>query len=328
MIFSYGSPVYGTIDPTPFVALFFTLLFGMMFGDLGQGLVFLLAGILMAFNVIKVAGWNKFAPIFIAIGVTSSVMGLITGEFFTNETVLRPFALWVTGLFGNPHAPILKLMPQSDPSSVKIMFLVFGIAVAVGFLINTVGLVINIVNKFMLKKWGEALFGKSGLSGALFFWYVVVFAVRIAFFSHVPAVYDWIVIGITLFFASFSHPFERLLKGEKPVENGLGSLLITGIVELIEVISNYLSNTVSFLRVGAFAIAHAVLGFIINFMTEIAAAPLGVLVLIIGNVIVIVLEGMIVAIQVVRLQYYEFFGKFFNETGSEFSPLVFHYGNK
>lgn len=63
-------------------------------------------------------------------------------------------------------------------------------------------------------------------------------------------------------------------------------------------------------------------------MTEIAAAPLGVLVLIIGNVIVIVLEGMIVAIQVVRLQYYEFFGKFFNETGSEFSPLVFHYGNK
>ena len=256
------------------------------------------------------------------------MMGLITGEFFTNETVLRPFALWVTGLFGNPHAPILKLMPQSDPSSVKIMFLVFGIAVAVGFLINTVGLVINIVNKFMLKKWGEALFGKSGLSGALFFWYVVVFAVRIAFFSHVPAVYDWIVIGITLFFASFSHPFERLLKGEKPVENGLGSLLITGIVELIEVISNYLSNTVSFLRVGAFAIAHAVLGFIINFMTEIAAAPLGVLVLIIGNVIVIVLEGMIVAIQVVRLQYYEFFGKFFNETGSEFSPLVFHYGNK
>ena len=328
MIFSYGSPVYGTIDPTPFVALFFTLLFGMMFGDLGQGLVFLLAGILMAFNVIKVAGWNKFAPIFIAIGVTSSVMGLITGEFFTNETVLRPFALWVTGLFGNPHAPILKLMPQSDPSSVKIMFLVFGIAVAVGFLINTVGLIINIVNKFMLKKWGEALFGKSGLSGALFFWYVVVFAVRIAFFSHVPAVYDWIVIGITLFFASFSHPFERLLKGEKPVENGLGSLLITGIVELIEVISNYLSNTVSFLRVGAFAIAHAVLGFIINFMTEIAVAPLGVLVLIIGNVIVIVLEGMIVAIQVVRLQYYEFFGKFFNETGSEFSPLVFHYGNK
>ena len=54
----------------------------------------------------------------------------------------------------------------------------------------------------------------------------------------------------------------------------------------------------------------------------------GALVMIIGNAVVVVLEGMIVAIQVIRLQYYEFFSKFFNETGSEFKPLQFHYGNK
>ena len=328
MIFSYGSPIYGTIDPTPFVAIFFTILFGMMFGDFGQGLVFLLAGILMRLNVIKVSGWNKFAPIFMAIGITSSIMGLITGEFFATETVLEPFSLWVTGLFGNPHAPIVKLMPSSDPNSIKVMFMVFGVAVAVGFLINTIGLIINIVNKFMLKKWGEALFGKSGLAGALFFWYVVCFAVRLAFFGQTPHIYDWIVIGITLFFAAFGEPFERLIAHEKVLENGFGAMVISGVVELIEVISNYLSNSVSFLRVGAFAISHAVLGFIINFMTEMCGGIAGVLVLIVGNAIVIVLEGMIVAIQVVRLQYYEFFGKFFNETGSEFSPLVFHYGNK
>lgn len=328
MIFSYGSPIYGTIDPTPFVAVFFTILFGMMFGDFGQGLVFLLAGILMKLNVIKVGGWNKFAPIFMAIGITSSFMGLLTGEFFATETVLEPFSMWVTGLFGNPHSPILKLMPSSDPNSIKIMFMVFGIAVGVGFLINTVGLIINIVNKFLLKKWGEALFGKSGLAGALFFWYVVFFALRIAFFNHSPEVYDWIIIGITLFFAAFGEPFERLIAKEKVLENGFGAMVISGIVELIEVISNYLSNTVSFLRVGAFAISHAVLGFIINFMMELCGGVAGIAVLVIGNAIVIVLEGMIVAIQVVRLQYYEFFGKFFNETGSEFSPLVFHYGNK
>lgn len=329
MIFSYGSPLYGTVDPTPFVAVFFTVLFGIMFGDCGQGLVFLLAGILMAANVIKVGGWNKFAPIFMAIGVSSSVMGLITGEFFTNETILEPFAMWVTGLFGEPRAPILKVMPSADPGSVKIIFGIFGATIALGFVINSVGLVINIINKISQKKWGSALFGKTGLAGAAFFWYVVVFALRLAFFGHSPVVTDWVIIGVTLFCAAFGEPFERLLDGKRPVlENGVGAMVIGGVVELIEVISSYLSNSISFVRVGAFALAHAVLGFIINMMAEKCGAVGGVFVLILGNAIVVVLEGMIVAIQVIRLQYYEFFSKFFNETGSEFRPLQFHYGNK
>lgn len=329
MIFSYGSPLYGTIDPTPFVAVFFTILFGVMFGDCGQGLVFLLIGILMAAKIIKVGGWNKFAPIFMSIGISSSIMGLITGEFFTNETVLRPFAMWVTGLFGEPRAPILQVMPSSDPNSIKVIFGVFGATIAIGFVINSIGLVINIINKISQKKLGSALFGKIGLAGACFFWYVVCFAVRLAFFKHSPTVFDWVIIGITLFFAAFGEPFERLIDGERPVvENGIGSLVIGGIVELIEVVSNYLSNSISFVRVGAFALAHAVLGFIISMMAEKCGIAGGALVLIIGNAIVVVLEGMIVAIQVIRLQYYEFFSKFFNETGSEFKPLQFHYGNK
>lgn len=329
MILSYGSPIYGTIDPTPLVAIFFTLLFGMMFGDLGQGLVFLIAGILMLKNIVKVGGWNKFAPIFMAIGISSSIMGLITGEFFGTEKLLEPFAHFVTGLFGTPRAPIVKMMPSSDPNSIKVMFGVFGIAIAVGFIINSVGLIINIINKLVLKKYGEAFFGKAGLSGALFFWYVIVFAIRIAAFKHSPQVYDWIIIGTTLFFAAFGEPFERLIEGHRPVmENGFGAMVITGIVELIEVISNYMSNTVSFLRVGAFALAHAVLGYIIHTMSSMSGGIGAILILIIGNVIVVVLEGMIVAIQVIRLQYYEFFSKFFNETGAEFSPIQFHYGNK
>ncbi|MBD5414638.1 MAG: ATPase [Treponema sp.] len=327
LIFSYGSPFYGTIDPTPFVAVFFTVLFGIMFGDCGQGLVFLLVGILMAAKKIKVGGWNKFAPIFMAIGCSSAVMGLITGEFFTNETLLKPFALWVTGLFGTPRAPILKVMPSASPNSIKIVFGIFGVTIAIGFIINTVGLIINIINKILQKKWGSALFGKIGLAGALFFWYVVAFAIRIAAFKHSPTLCDWIVIGGTLFFAAFGEPFERLLDGKRPIlENGTGAMVIGGIVELIEVVSTYLSNSISFVRVGAFALAHAVLGFIISMMAEKCGMIGGIFVLIAGNAIVIVLEGMIVAIQVIRLQYYEFFSKFFSETGSEFRPLQFRYG--
>lgn len=327
MIFSYGSPLYGTIDPTPFVAIFFTLLFGIMFGDLGQGLVIALVGFLMAKKVIKVGGWNKFAPIFIAVGCTSSVMGLLTGEFFSNETLLEPFAKWVTGLFGTPHAPILKLMPSSDPNSIKAMFGMFGVAVAIGFVINTCGLIINIINSFIKKDYASAFFGKEGLAGAVFFWYVIVLIVRVAFFHNHFGAYDWIIIGVSLFFAAFDEPFKNLVNKKRPLlENGFGTYLIASVVEVIEVISGYLSNTVSFVRVGAFALSHAVLDYVIYILTNIVGGQgtvAGIAVMIVGNAVIIVLEGMIVAIQVVRLQYYEFFSKFFHETGSEFKPFKF-----
>ncbi len=329
MIFSYGSPLYGTIDPTPFVAIFFTFLFGIMFGDFGQGLVIFIAGLLMAKKVIKVGAWNKFAPIFMGVGCSSCIMGLVTGEFFGTEKLLEPFALFVTGLFGNPHAPILKVMPSSNPNSIFVIFGIFGVTIALGFVINSIGLIVNMCNNVINRKFGNVFFGKCGLAGILFYWYVVAFAVRIAAFHHVPAAYDWIVICVSLFFAAFGEPFERLFNGERPVvENGFGSLVIGGVVELIEVVSNYLSSTISFVRVGAFALAHAVLGFIIELMSSKCGPVGGIFVLIIGNAIVVVLEGMIVAIQVIRLQYYEFFSKFFNETGAEFKPLQFHYENK
>lgn len=327
MIFSYGSPVYGAIDPTPFVAVFFTILFGIMFGDFGQGMFFVLFGILMACNVIKVGVWNKFAPIFMAIGVSSSIMGLLTGEFFGTETLLEPFAEFVTGLFGKPHAPILHLMPSADPKSIYVMFGVFGVAVAIGFVINTCGLLLNIINNFTRKKYAEALFGKNGLAGAVFFWYVIALVLRIVLAKHTVAAYDIIIIAVSLFFAAFAEPFERAFEGKKPLfENGFGTYLISSVVEIIEVISGYLSNTVSFVRVGAFALSHAVLNFTILTLTNMVGGPGtvgGIIVLIAGNALIIVLEGMIVAIQVIRLQYYEFFSKFFHETGKEFKPFRF-----
>ena len=324
MLFSYGAPVYGTIDPTPFVALFFTLLFGIMFGDFGQGFVIFVLGILLEKRILRIGTYNRSAPVFIAVGASSMIMGLLTGEFFTNETLLEPFAYWVTGLFGKPHAPIVKLMPSGTDTSA--MFAMFGVAIAVGFLINTIGLIINITNKFIVKKPGRALFGKTGLAGACFFWYIVALVVRVLFFHQTASRFDFIAIGVFMFFAAFGEPFERLVDGERPIaENGIGALVISGVVELIEVISTYLSNSVSFLRVGAFALAHAVLAFVISMLADMIGSPGGIIVTVLGNALVIVLEGMIVAIQVVRLQYYEFFSKFFNETGVEFSPFCFTY---
>lgn len=325
MIISYGAPVYGTIDPTPFVATFFTILFGIMFGDAGQGLVFVLIGILLTTNVIKwFPTWNKFGPIFIAIGCSSTIMGILTGEFFANSEILVPVSRFITGLFGEPKDHILHLMPSAG--TINKLFIFFLFTLGLGFIINSIGLIINIINQFSQKKIGKALFGKTGLCGAVFFWYVVFMAIRIVAFKIPLFWLDWVIIGISLFGVFMGHPLERLVSGHRPVfENGFGISIIEGIVEILEVVSSYLSNSVSFLRVGAFALAHAVLGFIIFSMSQLAGGIGGLLITIIGNVIVIVLEGMIVAIQVIRLQYYEFFSKFFSETGREFKPFTFKY---
>lgn len=327
MIFSYGSPVYGSVDPTPFVAVFFTLLFGVMFGDLGQAFVFLLIGILMNRKVIKAGGWNKFSPIFILIGISSGIMGLLTGEFFSNETLLEPFALWVTGFFGNPHAPILSIMPTSDPDSLKVMLGVFGAAVGVGFVINSIGLIINLINNIKQKKFADVLFGKNGLSGMIFFWYLVYFAIKLLLLKQSVQVYDFVVLGVSLFFSAFASPIERKMNGEEKIfENGFGIYIISSLVEIIEVFSGVLSYTISFVRVGAFALSHAVLDFTILSLTQMAGGEAsigGILILIVGNAVIVLLEGMIVAIQVIRLQYYEFFSKFFNKMGKEFKPLSF-----
>jgi len=122
------------------------------------------------------------------------------------------------------------------------------------------------------------------------------------------------------------------VEGHRPIlENGLFSAMIEGVVEVLEVVSTNISNSVSFLRVGAFALSHAVLSFIIFTMSDLVGGSLsagGLIIGIFGNLVIIVLEGLIVTIQVIRLQYYEFFSKFFTETGREFTPFRFTYKEK
>ena len=179
-------------------------------------------------------------------------------------------------------------------------------------------------------KKGKALFGKTGLSGAIFFWYVVFVAIKFFLFKKPIYILDWVIIGIALLCSALGEILERVVDNERPIlENGLLSAIIGSVVELLETVITYLSNSVSFLRVGAFALSHAVLGTIIARLVEIVPIVTGkIIVGIVGNGIVIVLEGMIVAIQVMRLQYYEFFSKFFNETGREFTPFKFEYNTQ
>jgi V/A-type H+-transporting ATPase subunit I len=106
---------------------------------------------------------------------------------------------------------------------------------------------------------------------------------------------------------------------------------VKGFVALLEALSYYLSNTLSFLRVGAFALSHAVLSYIVFTMGDMVRQRSSVgfigqiAIVIFGNAIIIFLEGLIVAIQIVRLEYYEFLSKFLTETGSPFLPFKFQF---
>jgi V/A-type H+-transporting ATPase subunit I len=335
LVFSYGAPLYGTIDPTPFVAFFFTLLFGIMFGDVGQGLVLLLIGFLSSSRGIKaLAGFRGYSTPLIAVGITSMVMGFLNGEVFTSEELLVAptrevcrFFMDLTGQTGEPPERILHLMPEAD--NIHKLFYFFGFTIGVGIIFNSVGLWVNVINQCILKKYEKAFFSKTGIAGIALFWYALFIGIRCVTGGRFGR-FDMLGLGVPAFCIFFGPALWRLISGERPVfEEGLMVFIVEGFVEILETLSTYISNTVSFLRVGAFALSHAVLSFIVFSLSEMVSHLPGgghlfsLIIMIFGNTVIILLEGMIVAIQVVRLQYYEFFSKFFTETGVEFKPFKF-----
>jgi V/A-type H+-transporting ATPase subunit I len=334
VVFSYGAPLYGTIDPTPFVAVFFTILFGIMFGDVGQGFVLLLLGMLTRKRGIKaLAGFRHYSTPLVAVGLSSMFMGLLTGSVFTNEELLVAptrqllgFFMSLTGQTGEPPGHILHLMPESD--NIEKLFYFFGFTLGVGVILTSIGLWINIINKIILKKYEKAFFSKTGIAGMVLFWYALFIAIRCLMGGRF-AWFDILGLMVPGFCIFFSPVIWCLISGERPLlAEGLMVFIMEGFVEILETLSSYISNTVSFLRVGAFALSHGVLSFIVftlsGMVSHLAGGSLfSLIIMILGNTVIILLEGMIVAIQVVRLQYYEFFSKFFTETGVEFSPFRF-----
>jgi V/A-type H+-transporting ATPase subunit I len=333
LVLSYGTPIYGTVDPTPFVAFFFTLLFSIMFGDMGQGALILLAGILLRRGVFpRLAGWKPFAPIAMGAGIGSMFMGLLTGSLFANETWLVPLERILTSLvLGHPADRFLVLLPQGGTG---IIMAFFGFTLAIGVVVNSVGLALNVIDRFRTGQRGEGLFSKTGLCGAVFFLWAVGIGVR-ALLGDGLYWFDAVGLGLPIFLMMFEVPLASLVD-RRPAAPGDGAFAfaIGAFVTILESVSYFLSTSLSFLRVGAFALSHVVLSFIVFTMGDLIRerAPGGlvweIVVVLLGNAIILFLEGMIVAIQIVRLQYYEFLSKFLTETGRPFAPLKFKFAKE
>jgi len=193
-----------------------------------------------------------------AVGVASIVAGVIYGSFFANEVLLKPVTQWLSTLiFGRPVDHFVNI---TAPDKILAFF---GFTIGVGAVINSVGLVINIVNQVRLRNWEKAFLSKTGLAGALFFWYALSLAVRLVLKDRIGRP-DILPLAVPLIAIFFREPIIHLVTHTRPIlKDGVLSFLMEGIVEMLESLTYYVSNSVSFLRVATFAMAHAMLSVIV-----------------------------------------------------------------
>lgn len=312
----YGTPSYAEVEPTAFFAVGFLAMFGLMFGDVGHGAVLFSAG---WFLFRYIPRFLDYGILLMEAGVSSATFGALYGSVFG-----------IRGLI-----PTLWLEPIDDLPRFMM------IAVAFGVLVVTGGLVLNIINTWRSGDWKAALYGARGVTGAMLYWIVLVLLARafVPSTMRIPnAVLAALVIAAIVIIAA-ARPVMRWLKHEAPrprpaVRTAPRWLLaLETSVELVDTLFSFFANTISFVRIAAFAAVHAGVFIAIFALADtIAAMPFGsvftILVHAAGNVLMILLEGLTVSVQVLRLEYYEFFGKFFRGGGETYAPLTLRSGSE
>ncbi|MDR3555602.1 MAG: V-type ATPase 116kDa subunit family protein [Syntrophobacteraceae bacterium] len=301
-----GMPSNSEIDPTPFTAITFVLMFGLMFGDFGQGLVIVLAGVILKRLGVKKSRDQlaQAGGVMIACGGCAAVCGLLYGSVFSSEHIIA--ALWF-----NPAEHVMRL---------------FSVTILMGVVFIMTGLCVNIVNSFLGGDLTEAFFEKRGLVVLALYAAVVFCVVRYEVSGRLPSVPGislFIVLPLVLFsLKGVLGP--ALFKSAGP--QSISEYIIETALEILEIGLGLFANTISFIRVGAFALAHAALSIVTYTLAAMADPELksagAIVVIIAGNLFIIGFESMICTIQSMRLEYYEFFSKFFKGEGVVFMPFT------
>lgn len=301
----YGIPAYNGFDPTPFVSVTYTILFGIMFGDVGQGLCLFLLGLYLSKKKKMQMG-----SVMARVGLSGAFFGLIYGEVFGSETLLTPMyeALGIPGL---PYQAL-------EDTNIILIF-----SVVLGIFLLLVSMLINIFIGFKQKNLERAVFGPNGIAGLIFYGtgLAAVGSLFILGENIVPTVGIIIGLLVPFFLMYFKEVFTQLASGKKiHLEEGVGSYILEGFFEMFEVVLSFISNTVSFLRVGGFVLSHAGMMLVVRQISEMVGGG-SIIVLILGNIFVIALEGLLVSIQSLRLEFYEMFSHFMGDAGVPFTPI-------
>lgn len=300
----YGLPAYGEIDPTIILGLTYSFLFGFMFGDAGQGLCLLLGGFLL-YRAKKLS----LAAIISCCGFFSTIFGFLFGSVFGFENILK--AVWLHPKNAMMHLPFIGNLNT-----------VFVVAVALGMGIVLMTMLLNVINSLHSQDLEKAYFDTNGIAGIVFYASLTIM-VFLYMSGHVlPATAILLVMFLLpLLVIFFKEPLTALVEKKTeimPKEKGM--FFVQGFFELFEVLLSYFSNTLSFVRVGAFAVSHAAMMEVVLMLGGVESGSPNWLVIILGNLFVCGMEGLIVGIQVLRLEYYELFSRFYRGTGREFKP--------
>ena len=270
-----GTPGRNEADPSLALALIAPLLFGYMFGDVGQGLVLFLVGLTLQRR------W-PFLRLLVAGGVSSMIFGVVFGSIFSREDIITP--LW--------------LHPLEQPLPVLIIPLFGGVAILL------LGLLFSAVEAYWrgeASSWGR-------VEAAVLTLYVGLAMSLLHFTAGVALA----ATGLLWYLAGAVWESRR---SRVSVFAALG--------HLFESIMQLAINTLSFARVGAFALGHAGLSLAIVTIADVSGHPVaGFMVMVIGNLLVIILEGLVVSVQTTRLVLFEFFIRFLRGEGRVFRPLA------
>ena len=307
----YGLPKYGGFNPTAFVAITYTILFGIMFGDLGQGLLLFLAGFFVSKKIDKRAGGMVSR-----VGLSSMIFGTLYGSVFGFEELLDP----VYESMGIDFLP-LKVFKQST--------FILLTAVGIGIFLIVTSMLINIYIGFKEKNYEKAIFGCNGIAGLIFYASVCAGVVCTMMLDmdimSVPFKIFLIVIPLICIFCrvpfSIAMKYKKWKLSEDEEDMTIGGFIVENFFEMFEFLLSYVSNTMSFLRVGGFVLSHAGMMMVVMTLMDMTASAGKPVTLIIGNLFVMAMEGMIVAIQIIRLEFYEVFSRFYESDGKAFEPL-------
>lgn len=301
----YAQPNYGEVDPSIILALTFPILFGAMFGDVGQGIILAILGGLLASKKIKtLRSASNLGIVVMFCGFSATLFGFLYGSFFGIEDLIPP--LWI-----RPMENIMQILL---------------VTVVAGILILTAAFGLSMFNAIRNKNWVSLVFSNHGISGFVLF--LAIIGMGVGFLMpevSLPTPIFLVMAVISSLAIMIAEPVERLIKKQKPVfQENILMFIIQAFFEVFETLISIFSNILSYVRVGAFAVAHVGLSAVIFILAEMVSANQGILywiVVALGNLFIIGFEGMIVGIQTLRLEYYEFFSKFFSGGGSPFRPI-------